>query len=104
MIKLFPGLDEAVVRQVLDGELDNYSTSLAIREQSMVLPVESIMVGKRTDGAVLSCSRLRRLNMKDAGIGAEQYPRGYVVYETFDGIDRSLKGMKKVVGLARLYA
>lgn len=104
VIKLLPGLDEAVVRQVLGGELDNYSTFLTIREQSVVLSVESIVVGKRVDGAILSCSRLKRLDMKGADVGTEQYLRGYVAYGTFDDISRNLKGMKKVVELAKLYA
>lgn len=98
------GLKERELEQVLKGEAGNYTTFLTIQGQSLVVSMEAIVVGKRIDGAILSCNRLKRLDMNDRDVMKKQYLRGYVAYGTFDDISRNLKGMQKVVDLAKLYA
>lgn len=102
--RILKGLEEAELKLVLDGKTDNYSTFLTIQEQSVVVSIEAIVVGKRIDGVIVSCNRLKRLDMNDKDVMKEQYLRGYVAYGTFDDISRNLKGMRKVVDLAKLYA
>lgn len=102
--RILKGLEEAELEQILEGKMDNYSTFLTIQEQSVVVSMEAIVVGKRIDGAIISCNRLKRLDMNDKDVMKEQYLRGYVAYGTFDDISRNLKGMRKVVDLAKLYA
>lgn len=102
--KILKGLEDAELEQILGGKMDNYSTFLTIQEQSVVVSMEAIVVGKRIDGAIISCNRLKRLDMDDRDVMKEQYLRGYVAYGTFDDISRNLRGMRKVVDLAKLYA
>lgn len=101
---LLSGLDEKALKQILEGKAENYSTFLTLQDQSLVVSAEPIVVGKGIDGAIISCNRLKRLDMNDKDVRKEQYLRGYVAYGTFDDISRNLKDMRKVVELARLYA
>lgn len=98
------GLDGNALSQILNGEAENYSTFLTLQDQSVVVSVEPIVVGKGIDGAIISCNRLKRLDMNDKDVRKEQYLRGYVAYGTFDDISKNLKDMRKVVELAKLYA
>lgn len=102
--RLLNGLDETAVAQILEGKMDNYSTFLTLQDQSVVVSIEPIVVEERIDGAILSCSRLKRLDINDRNVMKEQYLRGYVAYGTFDDISKNLKDMSKVVELAKLYA
>lgn len=97
-------LEEAVLIQILEGSLENYSTFLTLLDQSVVVSMEPIVVGTRIDGAIISCNRLKRLDMNDKDVMKEQYLRGYVAYGTFDDISKNLKDMHKIVELAKLYA
>lgn len=102
--QLLSGLEEGALRRILEGETENYSTFLTIQDQSVVVSIEPIVVGTRIDGAIISCNRLKRLDMNDKDVMKEQYLRGYVAYGTFDDISKNLKDMRKLVELAKLYA
>lgn len=102
--QLLLGLEDQVLEQILDGEADNYSTFLTLQDQSLVVSIEPIVVGTQIDGAIISCNRLKRLDMNDKDVMKEQYLRGYVAYGTFDDISKNMKDMRKVVELAKLYA
>lgn len=104
VLQLLAGLDGTVMEQILSGTMENYTTFLTINDQSVVVSVEPIVVGSRTDGAIISCNRLKRLDINDKDVMKEQYLKGYVAYGTFDDISKNLKGMRKVVELAKLYA
>lgn len=102
--QILPGLNETQFNQLLDGKSENYSTFLTIQEQSVVVSIEPIVVGNRADGAIISCNRLKRLDIDDKNVMKEQYLKGHVAYGTFDDISKNLKDMRKVVELAKLYA
>ena len=98
------GLDENALRQILDGKMENYSTFLTLEDQSVVISIEPIVVGSQIDGAIISCNRLKRLDINDKDVMKKQYLRGYVAYGTFDDISNNLKDMRKVVERAKIYA
>lgn len=102
--RVLPGLDDMVLNQILKGEMDNYSTFLTLQDQSVMVAVEPIVVGTQIDGVIISCNRLKRLDMQGRDVMQEQYLRGYVAYGTFDDISKNMKDMRKVVELAKLYA
>lgn len=101
---LLSGLDGNEISRILEGKAENYSTFLTLQDQSVVVSVEPIVAGHSIDGAIISCNRLKRLDINDRDVMKEQYLRGYVAYGTFDDISRNLKDMVKVVELAKLYA
>ena len=98
------GLEGNALNRILEGKAENYSTFLTLQDQSVVVSVEPIVVGSGIDGAIISCNRLKRLDMNDKDVRKEQYLRGYVAYGTFDDISKNLKDMRRVVELAKLYA
>ncbi|WP_077613109.1 sigma 54-interacting transcriptional regulator [Clostridium sp. Marseille-P2415] len=104
VIRFLNGLDGNALNQILEGKTDNYSTFLTLQDQSVVVSAEPIVVGNRIDGAIISCNRLKRLDMNDKDVMKEQYLRGYVAYGTFEDISKNLKDMRRVVELAKLYA
>ena len=97
-------LDQGVLKRILEGKGENYSTFLTLQDQSVVLSIEPIVVGSEVEGAIISCNRLKRLDINDDAVMKEQYLRGYVAYGTFDDISRNLKDMRKVVERAKIYA
>ena len=101
---LLGGLDGPAFDRILNGESENYSTFLTIQEQSVVVSMEPIAVGDRIDGAIISCNRLKRMDINDKDVMKDQYLKGYVAYGTFDDINKNQKGMRKVVEMAQLYA
>ncbi len=103
-VKVLKGLEEQELERILKGAADNYSTFLTVRDQSIVVSIEPVLVEDKPDGAIISCNRMKRLDINDRDVMKEQYLRGYVAYGTFDDISRNLKGMQKVVELAKLYA
>ncbi|MEY8354543.1 sigma 54-interacting transcriptional regulator [Lachnospiraceae bacterium 54-53] len=98
------GLEGNALNRILEGKAENYSTFLTLQDQSVVVSAEPIVVGSGIDGAIISCNRLKRLDMNDKDVRKEQYLRGYVAYGTFDDISKNLKDMRRVVELAKLYA
>lgn len=97
-------LDQGALNRILEGKGENYSTFLTLQNQSVVLSIEPIVVGSVVEGAIISCNRLKRLDINDDAVMKEQYLRGYVAYGTFDDISRNLKDMRKVVERAKIYA
>ena len=95
-------LDQGVLKRILEGKGENYSTFLTLQDQSVVLSIEPIVVGSEVEGAIISCNRLKRLDINDDAVMKEQYLRGYVAYGTFDDINRNLKDMRKVVERAKI--
>lgn len=101
---LLKDLDKTMLEQVLAGQMENYSTFTNIGNQSLVIVTEPIVVEGEIEGAIISCNRMKRLDMNHKNQNADQYLRGYVAYETFEDVDKKLKGMREVVERAKLYA
>ena len=101
---ILDGLDKQAFERILSGESENYSTFLTLQEQSVVVSAEPIAVGNRIDGAIISCNRLKRMDINDKDVMKDQYLKGYVAYNTFEDVNKNLKGMRKVVEMAQLYA
>ncbi|MDO5417943.1 MAG: PrpR N-terminal domain-containing protein [Lachnospiraceae bacterium] len=104
VVQVLPGLEMGPVRKVLSGEEETWSAFLNVNDQSLVVVAEPIVSGERIDGAILSCSRMRRLESADKEANRNHFLRGHVAYGTFDDIDKNLKGMQPVIERAKIYA
>lgn len=100
---LFPDLDQASLMRVLEGKMENFTTFVRKKDQTLVVVMEPIMVEGNAEGAILSCSRLQRLELEEKKLG-EQYLRGYTAYETFEEIEKEMPELKDALQKARLYA
>lgn len=102
--KLFRELDSELLSRVIHGGMENYTTFLNNGSSKLVMVIEPIMVEGKPEGAILSCNRLKRLEIDEENRLNEQYLRGYVAHGTFDDIEQKLTGLKETIQLAKLYA
>lgn len=102
--QLFPEISHEKISAVLDGTSENYSTLLTYRGQELVLIVEPIAVEDSTEGAIMSFNRLRRLGGVDKELMEKQFLSGHVAQATFEDISKTMKGLRKPIELAKLYA
>ena len=63
-----------------------------------------IQVGDRVEGAIVSCSQLKPIDMSEKKRLQEQYLRGYVARMDFDDMQSMLPGMSETIRRAKLYA
>ena len=102
--QVLKGLERSAVWQILNGEEETYSAFLNIHDQSLVVAVEPIVAGNQIDGAIISCNRMRRLDADAREVNSSQFLKGHVAYSTFEDIDQNLKGLRKAVERAKIYA
>jgi transcriptional regulator with PAS, ATPase and Fis domain len=102
--EVFSSISQDKITEVLDGTSDNYSTVLSYKGQELVLVMEPIVVEQTIEGAILSFNRLRRLNDTDKTAMTKHILMGHVAHGTFEDIHKNMKGLSKVVDLAKLYA
>lgn len=102
--KLFGELDGEILSKVISGGMENYTTFINQGSSTLVMVIEPIMVEGRPEGAILSCNRLKRLEIEEENRLHEQYLRGYVAHGTFEDIEQELPGLKDTIRLAKLYA
>lgn len=102
--KLFKEIDGQMLSGVLTGDRENYTTFINNGSQTLVMVIEPIIVEGRPEGAILSCNRLKRLEIDGKSGLKEQYLRGYVAHSTFESIEEMLPGLKESLNKAKLYA
>ena len=102
--QVLKGLERSAVWRILNGEEETYSAFLNIHDQSLVVVVEPIVAGNQIDGAIISCNRMRRLDADAREVNSSQFLKGHVAYSTFEDIDQNLKGLRKAVERAKIYA
>lgn len=102
--QLFTEISYEKIAAVLNGTSANYSSLLTYQSQELVLIVEPISVDNHIDGAIMSFNQLRRLNTADKDMISKQFLSGYVANATFDDISKNMKGLRKIIELAKLYA
>ena len=102
--ELFKDLDKGALERVLSGEMENYTTFASAKSHTAVLVMNPIQVGDRVEGAIVSCSRLKPIDMSEKKRLQEQYLRGYVARMDFDDMQSMLPGMSETIRRAKLYA
>lgn len=102
--KLFKDLDHETVLKAIHGGMGNYTTFINEKDDALVMVIEPILVDGKPDGAILSCNRLKRLDIKQENRLNEQYLRGYAAYGTFDELEKRFLGLQNVIQLSKLYA
>lgn len=102
--EVLAGIEMELVDKVLTGKMDNYSTFLNTGSQSLVVVMESICVEGGIMGAIISCNRMKRLELTDETTLKEQFLHGYVAGGDLDALVRSRPDLKTAVGQAKMYA
>lgn len=102
--KLFPQIDMAQVRTLLNGESESYMTSVNIRSKSWALLMAPIQYDGLIAGAILSLQKLANavsLNKNDRN---DMLLNGFVAQTTFQNVYTESKEMKKVLESAKMFA
>ena len=102
--EILTGLDMELVNKVLTGEMENYSTFLNTGVQSLVVVMEAIRVEGGIMGAIISCNRMKRLELSDEATLKEQFLHGYVAGGDLDTLAKSRPDLKAVTDEAKIFA
>lgn len=101
--ELFPTIDKEAVERILEGEEEIYSTFVSNGAKVEVVTMEPIMVEQVIWGAIISCSRTRRLSWSEDKM-KEKLLSGFVAYENLNNLLLKRPGLKEVIDLAKVYA
>lgn len=102
--KLLPELDEAVLNQIISGAVESCTTFLKVGSQRVVLVIGPILVDGKPEGAILSCSPLRRPVTGEEERLKEQYLKGFAASQTLEGLEREFPDLGETAALAKIYA
>lgn len=69
-----------------------------------MMVIEPIMVEGRPEGAILSCNRLKRLEIEEENLPSRAVSERVCGPGTFEDIEQELPGLKDTIRLAKLYA
>lgn len=101
--ELFPTIDKEAVDRILEGEEEIYSAFVNNGTKVEVVTIEPIVVEQVIWGAIISCSRTRRLNWPEDRM-KEKLLSGFVAYENLNNLLLKRPGLKDVIDLAKVYA
>lgn len=101
---LFEGLEPSAVKEVLSGKNESHYTFLNICSEPVAIVIEAITVNEQVMGAIVSCNRLQKLELKPERERKEQYLHGYAASSTLEDMERENPSMSQVIKLARAFA
>ncbi len=102
--KIFDKLDSFEVNKVLEGELENYSTFIKIKNREAVINIEPILYNEEIYEAIISCNFLQNPDYKEKVTVQKQFLRGNSARISFEDIDKNLKDLIKIVDKAKIYS
>ena len=99
------GLEESAVEEIFSGKNESYYTFLNIHAEPIAIVIEGIAVNEKIVGAIVSCNRMQRMELKAERELKEQYLHGgYAAKSTLDEIERENPSLKQVIKLAKTFA
>lgn len=102
--EVFTEVHHDKVSPVLNGTSDSFSILFTYKGQELVLAMGPIVVGDEIEGAIMSFNRLRHLDTANKSVMTKHFLSGHTANSTFDDISKNIKGLHKVIELAKLYA
>ncbi len=102
---LFPELETEALATVLNGESEQYSTSIQWKNEAWMLLIAPIRLDLKVRGAILSIRKFADLK-KLQGLGADRkaYLRGYTTNVTFEDILSKSDAMKRFISKAKVFS
>lgn len=102
--KVFPEFDIEAINSILNGERDNYTVSIRMRNHAGVLMIAPIQYDDRITGAILSLQKISEIIRKDEETQKNMFLRGFVAQTTFRDIYTENQRMKDALEMAQEYA
>lgn len=101
--ELIPSVDTDALNRILTGEEEIFSSFVGNGANVEVITAEAIVVEQVIIGAIISCSRTRRLSWSEDKM-KEKLLAGFVAYENLNNLLLKRPGLKDVIDLAKVYA
>lgn len=101
---IFRDLDRESLRQVLEEGGDSYSLFLQVNRISMFAIIAPVVIDGHTDGAILTCHRMKKPQTAEQEGQSRRHSRGFIALGEFDDIMQSSRAMQKCIRLAKLCA
>lgn len=102
--KVLPEISQEQVREILDGERDSITTSVNIKNDSYMILLAPIEVGKEITGAIISIRRSAESSAVSRRTEQEMLMRGFVARTTFEDIKTKSRAGEKLLDQARIFA
>lgn len=104
--QIFPQIDMSVLERILNGESENYSTSISVKNNAWMLLIAPIQYDDTITGAILA---LRKIADTVAGANArngrnEMRIHGFAAQTNFQDIHTDNQKMKEVLEDAKIFA
>lgn len=101
---VFPELDVDMVKYVLSGQSEGYSTSISMRKKAWMILVAPIQYDGKITGAIISLQKLAEKNETAQNIQADMLLHGFTAQIGFKDIETLAPKMKEVLETAKMYA
>ncbi|MDO4337523.1 MAG: sigma 54-interacting transcriptional regulator [Eubacteriales bacterium] len=101
---IFPEFDLTAVNSILQGERENYTISVNIRNYAWMLMMAPIQYDESIMGAILSLQKVSEVIRKDKSYQQDMFLHGFVAQTTFRHIYTENQQMEKVLEMAKEYA
>lgn len=97
-------LDAESLNKVLREDQNVYSTFINVNDNAMVIIIAAIKVDEKTDGAIITCHKIKQIKQLESEILRERYLYGYIAKGNFDDIPHNSRAMQESIELAKVYA
>lgn len=101
---VFPEFDLAAINSILQGERENYTVSVNIRNYAWMLMMAPIQYDESIMGAILSLQKVSEVIRKDKNYQRDMFLHGFVAQTTFRHIYTENQQMENVLEMAKEYA
>lgn len=102
--EVFPEFDIEAINSILQGERDNYTVSIRIRNHAGMLMIAPIQYDERITGAILSLQKVNESIRNGTDIQKNMFLHGFVAQTTFRHIYTENQRMKDALEMAKEYA
>lgn len=104
LTEIFPEFDADMVKHVLSGQSEGYSTSISMRKKAWMILVAPIQYDGKITGAIISLQKIAEKNETAQNIQADMLLHGFTAQIGFKDIETQDPKMKEVLETAKMYA
>lgn len=101
---IISNIDYSSIESLLNGDIDNYSTTVNIRGNPLFFMIAPIQYDKEIKGAILTCSRIRSRIKNEHDNNQDMYLQGNIAKYNFSSLKTKAPQMKECIELGKKYA
>lgn len=101
---IISNIDYSSIESLLNGDIDNYSTTVNIMGNPLFFMIAPIQYDKEIKGAILTCSRIRSRIKNEHDNNQDMYLQGNIAKYNFSSLKTKAPQMKECIELGKKYA